>query len=98
MKFEKYFDETHQRHYYYSRETDESLWELPDGAEVIDMTQESSIQSKAVQDYEAHKQLVEKQQRETLESLYPEFFSNQQPEAVTHQEQQDDAALEQFKD
>ena len=47
LYLEKYFDETYQRAYYYNPATTESLWELPEGAIVADMTK--SVMAAAVE-------------------------------------------------
>lgn len=97
MKFEKHFNEEHQRAYYYCPQTEESVWELPPDAEVVDMTTTADeSQQTAIQQYEAHKSKVEDLQAKTLEALYPEFY-NQEPQPETHQQKCEDAELAQFK-
>lgn len=36
--FEKYFDDTYQRHYYYNPFTKDTQWEVPQNAKIIDKT------------------------------------------------------------
>ena len=70
MKFEKHFNEEHQRAYYYCPQTEESVWELPVNAEVVDMTTHTADESKQtaiIQQYEAHKSKVEDLQAKTLQ-------------------------------
>jgi hypothetical protein len=40
---EKHFDTTYNREYYFDPKTQESLWELPEGSEIIDKTSRKEI-------------------------------------------------------
>ena len=57
--YEKYFDSSNKLHYYFNTETQQSVWELPEGCTVIDRTAKKPEDSTEVSAYKAHLKQVE---------------------------------------
>jgi hypothetical protein len=65
--WEKYFDLTHNRPYYYNTATEETVWEEPKEAKIIDRTEPEPVVVKPevseIADYLAHQQKIDELQR-----------------------------------
>lgn len=61
--WEKYFDLTHNRPYYHNPATEETVWEEPKDAEMIDRTEPVPVEVKPeateIIDYLAHQQKID---------------------------------------
>ena len=86
---EKYFDQTYQREYYHDPATGESLWELPDGAIVADMTLavKPEVEEEEVQPKKTKKSAAEEKKKEEfrkrqaeIEKLKSDNFQAMYPE------------------
>lgn len=59
--WEKYFDPTHKVPYYFNPDTEESVWEPPKDANIVDKISEEPAVSKdkEISDYLAHQKAID---------------------------------------
>ena len=68
--FEKYYDATHKLDYFYCVESGDSLWELPEGAVVVDKTEKEDKEPvDQVAQYKARMAALAEAENESLADL-----------------------------